>query len=129
MLTGRSFVGHIVFSIDETGAPVNIRANFRVTVTHEDDGIYEVNLTDDTANADAVPHLSASPNGGVAGGKFVGQNWLRISAKTYRIYTYPAATQLDAGPPAVFGFPAAGATADPGDGTILAFTLDRVDTV
>ncbi len=130
MLTGRSFVAHLVFSIGNAGAVVAIRNDFRAAAaTHIGAGIYEVVMSDDTPTGDAVPDITTSPEGGVAGGKFVGTSWLRTAANTYRIYTHPANVQLDAGPPAVFGFAAGGASADPAAGTIITFSLDRVDTI
>ncbi len=67
--------------------------------------------------------MSSSPNGGVAGGAYVGINVKRSAVNTYKILTTPATT---ADAPGV-GFPAA--PAEPASGTIIEFTLDRVDTV
>lgn len=129
MLAGRSFVAHLVFSVSNAGAAVIIRDDFRAIVTHPAAGTYEITLTDDCAVADAVPMLSSSPNGGATGGGFVGFNWLRLSSSVFRIYTHVGSVQLDAGPPAVFGFAAGGAPVNPATNTIVTFSLDRVDTV
>lgn len=129
MLAGRNFVAHLVFSVGAVNAVVIIRNDFNAALALIAPGIYEITLTGDTMPADAVPHLSSSPEGGVAGGKFVGVQVFRTAANTYRLFLQPANVQLDAGPPAVFGFAAAGAPAGPAQGTIITFSLDRVDTV
>ncbi len=123
MLTGRNFVAHLVFAIVANGQPTIIRGNFRATVERTDDGEYTVTTTDDTATVDATPIVSASPNGGVEGGEYVAANVIRSAAKTFKIILTPATT---ADAPGV-GFPAA--PEDPDTGTVIHFTLDRVDTV
>lgn len=123
MLAGRNFVAHVVFSINENAPPTIIRNNFRATVARTASGEYTVTETDDCAEIDATCVCVAGPNGGVASGAYVGCSVKRFSATTYKILLTPANT---ADAPGV-GFPVA--PIDPTTGTVITFTLDRVDTV
>lgn len=124
MLQGRNFVAHVVWSTIAEGALTVLSQDFRATVTRISDGVYEVALTDDCAVADAVPIVKITPVANSDVGHFVGWGWLRTAAQTFRIFTYPAVL-LSAGGGTGF----AALQTSPADGTIISFSLDRVDTV
>ncbi len=124
MIQGRNFVEHIVFQFVAEGGLTILRDDFRATAARISDGVTEITLTDDTAVPDAVPIVKITPNQDSDTGNFVGWGWLRTAPNVFRIYTFPA-NLLSAGGGTGF----AALQTSPADGTILSFSLDRVDTV